>query len=165
MTDLNEILKHKELKQELIFKLIQKNQMPVLVVRVNIPGPEKKTPWAKQLFQAAEDEVKKTLDQKQWSFYEMDLEMYFEYLKLFSVKADAVDMKLAAIELEESHEIGRILDVDVYDLNGVIMTRQSFQKSPRSCYICDRPAYECVRNQTHPVEELTEFLISKAMGL
>lgn len=62
--------------------------------------------------------------------------------------------KQIACDIEDSHQLGRLFDIDVILPTGVPMTRQQVDKSPRRCLICDNEARYCMRNHTHSIEEL-----------
>jgi len=60
-----------------------------------------------------------------------------------------VTLKRALIDLEDQTKLGRFIDLDVFD-GYTFLSRGKL----RSCFICDKPAYVCSRNQTHTLQEL-----------
>ena len=64
------------------------------------------------------------------------------------------EAKLIACEIEDTHELGRLMDIDVLDAEGVPMKREAVGSQPRKCLICDNEARYCMRNRTHTPQEL-----------
>lgn len=53
-------------------------------------------------------------------------------------------------DIEETHPVGRLFDLDVIDINGQKLSRPSFRK----CIICGCQAQECARTRKHSVNEM-----------
>lgn len=70
-------------------------------------------------------------------------------------RAGAIHLKKCAIAVENDFSWGRLLDIDIRTHYG-ILSRTELGQSPRSCLLCDHPAFECAREQRHPVEELRQ---------
>lgn len=65
--------------------------------------------------------------------------------------------KQFAVHLEETHPLGRFVDIDVY-LNG---QAQSVSRGTlRKCFVCDKPAFVCGRSGAHTTQQLLSALIS-----
>ena len=74
-----------------------------------------------------------------------------------------IDLKKAAVHIEESMAWGRILDIDVYgpalrnerpDFAPSPMRREDAESKPRACLLCSREAFACMRMHTHTSDEL-----------
>jgi triphosphoribosyl-dephospho-CoA synthase len=74
----------------------------------------------------------------------------------FLTSGEPTDVKLAAIELEESQPAGRLLDIDVYGADGQLVDRASLGRGPRKCLVCAEPAVDCMRLQRHDAATLVE---------
>lgn len=72
---------------------------------------------------------------------------------LWRVEGDPVDVKLAAVAIEDSHALGRLFDLDVESEDGAV-TRSMLGLAPRRCLVCDDPARACGRSRRHTPEEL-----------
>ena len=59
-------------------------------------------------------------------------------------------LKNLTTEIEETHPIGRLFDMDVIDTDGQKLSRPSYRK----CIICGCQAQECARTRNHTVEEM-----------
>ena len=64
------------------------------------------------------------------------------------------EAKLLACEIEDIHELGRLMDIDVLDADGIPVKRETVGSQPRKCLMCDNEARYCMRNRTHTPQEL-----------
>jgi holo-ACP synthase len=161
-------LKQKEIKAMMINQYIEANKVTVVTMRLNIPGPEKKPDWSDKLFEMGSRILKQHLNKMGFAFeaiLDANASHYYEHLLILAVKASAVAIKQQMIELENTSEIGRILDIDVMDQEGNCLSRSDFNMEQRQCYLCRDAANVCRREQRHSKEALTEYLIIKAKGL
>lgn len=69
---------------------------------------------------------------------------------LIALDADAEELKRICVEIEETHPVGRLFDMDVIAKNGVKLGRTE----PRKCLICSENASICARSRAHSVGEL-----------
>lgn len=67
----------------------------------------------------------------------------------------AVHVKKCAIAVESDFPWSRLLDIDIRTHYG-ILSRTELGQSPRNCFFCDKPAFECAREQRHPMEALRQ---------
>ena len=58
--------------------------------------------------------------------------------------------------IEESHFLGRIFDIDVYDGEGGQVSRSSLNLAERKCLLCGNDARICARSRVHSADELNE---------
>ena len=70
-------------------------------------------------------------------------------------KAEAV--KRFCVRQEETLPRGRILDLDVTAQGGAPVGRAELDLPPRRCFLCGRPAAECVAAARHSPEEVAAF--------
>ena len=81
------------------------------------------------------------------------------YEAFFSVKKEpgiAHICKEYLTELEETHPVGRLFDIDVLQSDGIKVSRESLGYAGRTCLLCDNPAFLCGRSRTHTAQELVE---------
>lgn len=131
----------------------------VLMLSVNIPGPDKKPAGAKAVFELGCVLVAKSFDVKGLQTAEDDA----GYFAFFMTKDDAVSAKRKAVEIEESSPQARLLDIDIYS-GGVQTDRKSLGLPPRKCLVCGLPAAECMRERRHDADTViaeTEKLLSR----
>ena len=66
----------------------------------------------------------------------------------------ALEAKRVTCDIEDSHPLGRLFDIDVMNGDGTPITRQTVGGEPRRCLLCDHEARWCMRNHSHSQEEL-----------
>lgn len=76
------------------------------------------------------------------------------------VDLDALELKSLLIDLEESHPMGRIFDIDVFDGDHNQISRSDLSLSPRKCLICGQDARVCAREKNHTYQELYNKVVS-----
>lgn len=72
---------------------------------------------------------------------------------LLVVAADPEAIKRATVELEQSHPLGRLWDIDVATASRGL-SRRDLALPPRACLVCGEPAHACARSRAHGVAEL-----------
>lgn len=85
-----------------------------------------------------------------------DLETGYE--AYFMVEAPAVELKRICCEIEETHPLGRLMDIDVLGADAVPLDRRFFGFSPRKCLVCGRDARLCIREASHDINELDNII-------
>ena len=83
-----------------------------------------------------------------------DLATGYEAFLLLPMPPLAV--KQICCDLEETHPLGRLMDIDVLGDDGAPLERSVLGLPPRKCLLCDRPARVCMRAHTHTQEELMD---------
>jgi len=66
--------------------------------------------------------------------------------------------RLVRIETEESISGGRLLDIDVMNKDGAVVSRELLGFPPRKCFICDKPAIICASRRLHSQQELADAI-------
>ncbi len=130
---------------------------PVITIRANYPGVLKNN----EVTRLVNTEIGKTFDE----FFHDKILTEESYdtpegpTTFYVLKGDARTLKENAVFIEHNHELGRFVDIDVYDIDEeYAITRFELHYEPRKCFVCDNSAKECARNKTHPVEELIAFM-------
>ncbi len=133
-------------------QLRDKFHAPLLSFCLNIPGPVKTTPELRQLFTAAVSEIKKILTGIGVEVLAAD-EQHADTGDelLLAVDGDAAEMKRRMTDLEETHPLGRLFDIDIIDADGQKLSRPV----PRRCLLCQEQAQACASTRRHSVAELT----------
>jgi holo-ACP synthase len=153
------IIAARDQRQELLTGYLTSGYAATIVISLNIPGPDKNPPGVQGLFS--------------WAFNSLD-EVLPTVLKhsqpdtvlgpygLMLVNLNQAEVKRHCIAVETAHPFCRLLDLDVYDATGRQVDRASLDMPPRSCFVCDLPAVECIRFKRHSFQETTakthEFL-------
>ncbi len=127
--------------------------LTLVCLTVILPGPVKRDSRSLKVANAGVDAVRAALSPVKEEC--LDLETGFEGYFLIEGAMDAV--KEACCNIEDTHPLGRLMDLDVLRLgpDGVIpLSRSEAGLPPRRCLICDLPARECMRARNHSREEL-----------
>ena len=119
-------------------------------ITVNLPGPYKNRPEAVALVEYAVQ----TLAELFGANYQDVQALATGPLGFVSCDAPAEVLKRAAVAIEETGRFGRLLDIDVFDKNGVLLSRGDTAEKKRQCFLCDRPAIVCMREGRHSPAEL-----------
>ena len=116
----------------------------LLCLTVQLPGPEKRNNLSLKIARAGVDSVRALKP-----LYEelKDLETGFEGYFVF--ETEPLALKKMAVEIEDTHPLGRLMDLDV-----IGCSRADIGLPERKCLLCDKPARYCMRARTHSTEEL-----------
>lgn len=152
-----ELSKYKTKKCEKISLLHDQFEEPVITMKANYPGINKMNRSTKFIVKEVsinfEDVFEKKILHK--NYYETPEGPIIFYV----VKGDSKTLKENSIFIEENHPLGRFIDIDIYDVNDDYRTtRMDLSYKPRNCFICNRPASVCSKNENHTEEELIEYL-------
>lgn len=123
----------------------------VITVKTNIPGNDKKNHLAYYLVKRYFYLIPKEL-YNSFVFYDDFDGPYY----LLGTNLNPRYVKNELISIEENTKLGRFIDLDVYD--GIKTLTRGFM---RKCYICENPAFICIREKKHSVIELIEFIENK----
>lgn len=154
---LEEVLRFREEKAKAQENLKKRHAGEVTAaLGMNIPGPKKTSPGILLAF----EEGMRTLNRL---FVDNGLDVSEEilvkekagYLKIYSLECpDAIFVKKITVRTEETHPLGRLFDIDVYDAKGDGISRELLGVPVRKCLICGRDAKVCGRSRSHEAGEL-----------
>ena len=65
-----------------------------------------------------------------------------------------LEAKRVAVDIEDTHPLGRLFDIDVIDAQGLPVSRDRVGGQPRRCLVCDHEARYCMRMRWHTQEEI-----------
>jgi holo-ACP synthase len=123
----------------------------VVVVSGNLPGPDKNRPGLEALVRRSLGALSARGVNFTPTFAGTDLLGPYRVLVASEL---ALTLKPVTVELERDLPGGRVLDLDVLTLDGDPVDRRSLGLEPRCCYVCDRPARECILLSRHSLAEL-----------
>jgi len=139
---MNSILEARENRANQINQLVSIHQT-VVSVKANIPGPNKNVVSAGLLVSifsrllSAHFKKEPVLHQSEDGPF-----------SIFTIEQNAEGIKKEMTEIEETHPLGRLIDIDVYSLN-----QEHHRDKPRQCFICNETAFICARKDSHSVQE------------
>lgn len=70
------------------------------------------------------------------------------------VSAEPLVAKELSCAIEDSHPLGRLFDIDVFDHQGRHISREQVGRDARKCLLCEHESRWCMRNHTHSQGEL-----------
>jgi len=122
----------------------------VVTLGANLPGADKHRPGVARLARTG-------LERLQAGFalepFHQGSDLLGPFALLLGAGA-ARDGKRIALGLETGLEGGRLLDIDVYQADGVQLDRRALGLPARACLLCAEPAGVCARTGRHPAAEL-----------
>ncbi|WP_333804440.1 triphosphoribosyl-dephospho-CoA synthase CitG [Sulfurospirillum sp.] len=152
-------------KEERVFKQKELlNRFPeasLISLSLNIPGPIKLSHEAVVVHECAHKTVLTMLENE-------GIELLFHESKvaltgaesLFTCTAKAKVLKVIACKIENNHPLGRLMDIDVLDTTGKILSRSELGLPKRQCFMCNDEAHTCARAQKHTYAALTSHIKS-----
>ena len=142
---LEEILDAREFRSERIKQLTTEYpNHSHISFKLNIPGPIKNNDDYHYAFNAG---IKEVIDVAK-VIYNLDtLKTGPEAFLISNLSPE--DLKLAMIEIEDKHPLGRLFDLDVDGSD-----RSMLGVACRKCLICDNLAHACGRSRTHDLDEI-----------
>jgi holo-ACP synthase / triphosphoribosyl-dephospho-CoA synthase len=151
---IDSILLSREQKQIHIQKLLKDYDL-VISVKSNIPGSHKNIVEAYLLVRLFYVELAKKFKFKKITLMESaDGPYYLIPLE----QGNHNEIKLQLIELENMHPLGRFIDLDVHHQLSQSISRVDLGIPFRKCYLCERDAHVCARNQTHDIHDLISYV-------
>ncbi|MDD4505804.1 MAG: citrate lyase holo-[acyl-carrier protein] synthase [Sulfurospirillaceae bacterium] len=78
---------------------------------------------------------------------------------IWVIQADATYLKTLTCKIESTHPLGRFMDIDVIDRQGVSLSRKALGYERRKCFVCEEDAFSCARSQKHTIQELNQMIL------
>ena len=150
---LDQLLASREHRHEKQMALLSAHPRHTLVCStVVVPGPVKRNAHALIIANAALTAVLECFRTTLVSIETQDLPTGYEIYLVTSVAT--LDAKRMACLIEDTHPLGRLMDIDVIDADGSPVPRSAIGQQPRRCLLCENEARFCMRNHTHTLDEL-----------
>ncbi|MCU4176555.1 triphosphoribosyl-dephospho-CoA synthase [Carboxylicivirga sp. N1Y90] len=132
-------------------------------LQLNVPGYPKSSECSEQFMRLIENEFERYLICRAIGKYKKEKkkakDAAGEWIAFLVPEANmgAQELKDLTEAFEESHEYGRLIDLDVLDSKGKAI---SSGKAKR-CFICDESAAFCRNSRTHTIEEVRKNMFHK----
>jgi len=129
----------------------------VAVLTVVSPGPVKRTPETKRLFDAGIAAIARVIARNELVpllFEAHEKETGDEAYLV--VKTEPGFLKMELCKLEESAPYGRLWDMDVVKPDGARIGREEIGFSERCCFVCGKPGRACYSRGLHSAQETQE---------
>lgn len=149
----SDILSARESRQKLLDRRLASGCPTTIILSLNIPGADKHLPGAQEFFDRTMEFLYQTFPDAAPRIRECDV---LGPWALLNLGRDPLEVKQRCVELETEHPASRLIDLDVYDHNGIQLDRRALNLPPRPCLVCPQPAVECIRMGRHGFKELVE---------
>lgn len=152
---LQEILFSRDARQARQTDWLARHQIPLISFTIVAPGPFKDSRLTRIIFNQGIEALRILTDKSGWEIsQQMTLAPCSGPEALIAIGAPAQELKVAVINLEEQHPLGRLWDIDILTPEGGVISRRHFSLSPRRCLVCGKFAIECARLRTHSYHDL-----------
>lgn len=132
---------------------------PLISISIVTPGPAKDGSLPRFAMEIALRELHALYSARKWPL--VWHQVFWENTgpeAIHVLDADARVIKLATMDLEDRHSLGRLWDLDVIAPGQRSLSRTELGFPARRCLVCDRPAKECARSRRHPLGELLKTI-------
>ena len=152
---LDALLQSRDNRHALQQQLLQQHPGSTLVcLTVVMPGSIKRNLYSVVTAQAALTALLDRLGMNIQEVRARDLGTGYEAYLITGLPA--LEAKRVTCDIEDSHPLGRLFDIDVIDADGSPIPRQTVGGEPRRCLLCENEARWCMRNHSHSQEELMD---------
>lgn len=152
-----DILDARENRAYLQEELIKKFNLPLLVIRANYPGIDKNNKTTRYIIEI----IYETTLSRIFPINIKKIDSFEGIVYLLNVDTSPAQLKKIAVDIETNHPLGRLVDIDILDLNNHTLSRTELGAAPRRCFICSAPAHNCVRSRKHSLEEILKYIENK----
>lgn len=135
-------------------ELIKKFNLPLLVIRANYPGIDKNNKTTKYITEIMYETILSNIS----PINIKKIDSFEGIVYLLSIDSSPTELKKMTVDIETIHPLGRLVDIDILDLNNHTLSRTDLGSPPRRCFICSDLAHNCVRSQKHSLEEILEYI-------
>lgn len=150
---LDALLQSRDSRHALQQQLLQQHPGGTLVcLTVVMPGSVKRNLYSVVTAQAALTALLDRLGEHVSATRARDLATGYEAYLITDLPA--LEVKRVTCDIEDSHPLGRLFDIDVMGADGAPISRQAVGGQPRRCLLCEHEARWCMRNRSHTQEEL-----------
>jgi holo-ACP synthase CitX len=138
-------------------RLVLSRNGTLLTMTLNLPGPDKQLPRWLAFRSVVHGELVCALADWGFGFTRASAHLGAagpEDHFLFPPSVEPESLKRAAVDFEEHHRAGRLVDLDVMVRGGRTVGRDSLEWPPRLCLCCSHPAKECAALSRHSADEV-----------
>ncbi len=156
---LTQMLEAREARAFRQFQLNREWQKPLISFSMNIPGPVKISPLISRGFHSGCERLEKLLPAGAIVHQEFTEGITgCEAIYVIDMMAEAI--KTITTEIEDTHPLGRLFDMDVLDTQLTKLDRENFGGGNRNCIVCGAPGRGCASRRIHSVSALQASVTS-----
>lgn len=152
----DKILEDREKRYNHIIDLLNAYKLPVLCAKTNYPGTDKNTKEAVFVFNRLCEAITEIYQEEM--VYSDILEGADGKSFLAVLGMDGAVAKIAGISIEESHKLGRLFDIDIYQSDGTPIDRRSLKQTARRCILCGNDARWCIKGNHHDIASVIDSI-------
>lgn len=131
---------------------VKRNQQSLTVARAAVEAMRKAYNISDDLLPETELLTNELKTETRECLVERDLNTGYEAYLITSLPL--LEAKRVAVDIEDTHPLGRLFDIDVIDAQGIPVSRDRVGGQPRRCLVCDHEARYCMRMRWHTQEEI-----------
>ena len=131
---------------------VKRNQQSLIVARAAVKAMRKAYNISDDLLPETELLTNELKIETRECLVERDLNTGYEAYLITSLPL--LEAKRVAVDIEDTHPLGRLFDIDVIDAQGIPVSRDRVGGQPRRCLVCDHEARYCMRMRWHTQEEI-----------
>lgn len=152
---MEEVLDAREQRAATQRELLNKWKTPLICFTMNTPGEHKAFPLARQGYETGKSALRQQLSANGIAVLHCQEDIGAAGYTCFLLAAGRASVvKAATMALEDTHPLGRLFDMDVFDVDGTALHGEEYGRKQRTCLICGKPVWECSRNRRHSAESL-----------
>ncbi|SHK31312.1 holo-ACP synthase [Hathewaya proteolytica DSM 3090] len=157
-SQIKKILIAREERVNLQDKLRNKYKKSIVTLRVNYPGAYKDNEITRGIIKIIDNEMDNIFKGKICGREKLFKEE--GPIVIYIVDEEPLTIKKYTLDLEENHELGRLLDIDVYREDGTSISRRDLGFGSRKCFLCNEDAHLCVRQKAHMEDDVVNYIES-----
>lgn len=131
---------------------VKRNQQSLTVARAAVKAMRKAYNISDDLLPETELLTNELKNETRECLVERDLNTGYEAYLITPLPL--LEAKRVAVDIEDTHPLGRLFDIDVIDAQGIPVSRDRVGGQPRRCLVCDHEARYCMRMRWHTQEEI-----------
>lgn len=150
--DNNKMTFYKEQRYVFQKRLIEKYKRTLLSIKVDYPGNNRNNNITKNIINCIDGVLN-------------DIFIESIYMKIFKITAegpvitflldlDSHEAKNMCDQVANKHILGRVVDLEIYDLSGKYIKSENVKHQEKKCIICGRKDSVCKSRKTHNQSEL-----------
>lgn len=147
------ILNARDARYEKITDHFKTSESLVVILKSNTPGKQKQTILSKLHLKIIHQVILQVHTPQSNEYHESFDGNYY----LYTFNEPSQPLKKKMMYLENTHPIGRFVDIDVYTKEGPI-SRRDLKAPSRKCFLCHHDAHYCSRSKKHSLKRLNQYI-------
>lgn len=148
-----QILVARDKRVEFIEKLIYLDNV-IISLRSNYPGSNKDNEATRKVIGYMDTYIKENISVNK--IHKINNGEGLTYVYIINSQ-DVMSIKGKTVDIENTHKLGRLVDIDVYYKNIKSISRSELNLSKRKCFICNNDAFVCIVEKAHNLDSLINY--------